>query len=119
MIPGERREYPARPQSVNLVYFAVFDDTMSKLLQQGMGRTLNISTGGILLETYDRIFDSGKILITLGLKDDMVEVSADVVHSSNGENNTYNTGLSFDIADQDILLKLKKYIKIFHELEEK
>jgi hypothetical protein len=112
---NERREYPKRPNSVNLVYFGVFDEK-KMLKQQGMGKTLNISEGGILLETYERILDDGVIFLSLGLKDETIDVEAKIAHFSGRGNGIYHTGLSF-VADSDEKIEyIKKYIKLFESM---
>lgn len=78
---NERREYPKRPPSVNLVYFAVYNSN-NFLKQQGMGKTINISEGGILLETYEKVIKDEKIFLSLGLKDETVDIEAQIAHES-------------------------------------
>ncbi|MGE4519364.1 MAG: PilZ domain-containing protein [Desulfobacteraceae bacterium] len=111
----ERREYPKRPKSVNLVYFAVYD-SRKILKQQGMGKTLNISEGGILLETYERILDDGLIFLSLGLKDETVDIEAKIAHFSGRGDSIYHTGLSFVIDSQEKTESIKKYIDLFESM---
>eukprot|EP00831_Metopus_contortus_P007660 TRINITY_DN12922_c0_g1_i2.p3 TRINITY_DN12922_c0_g1~~TRINITY_DN12922_c0_g1_i2.p3 ORF type:complete len:119 (-),score=18.13 TRINITY_DN12922_c0_g1_i2:345-701(-) len=115
---NERREYPKRPESVNLVYFAVLNPP-DKLRQQGMGKTLNTSEGGILLETYDKIADEGTIVLTLGLRDETVDVEAKIAHLSVVENGTFHTGLSFIIEKPLQLDRIKQYIDLFESMNNK
>ncbi|MCB9481527.1 MAG: PilZ domain-containing protein [Desulfobacteraceae bacterium] len=115
---NERREYPKRPESVNLVYFAVFND-LDKLRQQGMGKTLNISEGGILLETYEKIADEGTIVLTLGLRDETVDIQAKTAHLSELENGIFHTGLSFIIENPLQLDRIKQYILLFESMNDK
>ncbi|MGM0417575.1 MAG: PilZ domain-containing protein [Thermodesulfobacteriota bacterium] len=110
---NERRKYSLRPESVNLVYFAVYNQE-NILVQQGMGKTLNISEGGILLETYEKISEQGSIYLSLGFKDETVDVKAEIAHMKVKKENIYHTGLSFsDVSEKKD--KIKKYIKIFNE----
>jgi len=111
----ERREYPKRPESVNLVYFAVFD-SKKMLKQQGMGKTLNISEGGILLETYERILDDGVIFLSLGLKNETVDIEAGIAHFSGIGNGIYHTGLSFVIDSSEKIESIKEYISLFESM---
>lgn len=114
----ERRRWPARPKSINLVYFGIFSASGNNMMQQGMGRTLNISSGGILLETYDKILENEKIFLSLGLKDDMIEIEAEIAHSSkNKENGKYLTGFSFVVDNDCVKEKIQEHIKLFNESE--
>jgi len=109
----ERRKYAFRPESVNLVYFAVYNQE-NILIQQGMGKTLNISEGGILLETYEKISLQEIIYLSLGLKDETVEVKAEIAHMAVKKDNIYHTGFSFsDLSEKKD--KIRKYIKIFND----
>ncbi|MDY0359974.1 MAG: PilZ domain-containing protein [Desulforegulaceae bacterium] len=109
---NERREYPKRPQSVNLVYFAVYNSN-NFLKQQGMGKTINISEGGILLETYESVLQDDKIFLSLGLKDETVDIEAKIIHESIKENGIYHTGFSFVIESEKQSESIKKYIELF------
>ncbi len=117
MVAEERRQYMYRPESLNLVYFAVFKPEKN-ISQQGMGRTLNISLGGILLETYKKISESGKIVLSLGFKDDTLEVEAEIAHCIQKDNGTFHTGLSFKNVDKNASEQINRYINLFKKLEE-
>lgn len=112
MVFEERRQDMYRPKSENLVYFAVFTPE-KKTIQQGMGRTLNISQGGILLETYKKISESGKIVLSLGFKDEALDVEAEIVHCTEAGNGSFHMGLAFRNIDQNTLDKINRYIDFF------
>ena len=69
----------------------------------GLARTLNVSANGLLLET-SQPFDLGQTLrITLGLRDELVQVTGRVAHSEENAAALYNSGvcfLSFPKEDQ-------------------
>ena len=112
MVTKERRSFPHRPKSVNLVYFAVYDDKNTKI-QQGMGKTLNISQGGILLETRERIIDNGNLIVSLALKNEIVDLGARVAHFLSTAGGVFNTGLSFIEVDAVSEKKIEDYINLF------
>ena len=67
-----------RVNSLNLSYvFVNGDDDEEK---QTIGRTLNVSESGILLETYIPVNLNDKLLLTIGLKEDLVNIEGKVVH---------------------------------------
>jgi len=68
-------------------------------LSRGMGRTRNVSEGGLLLETHRPLEDGQTVLITLGLKDDLVEIRGRIIHqeppASFSEETRYCAGVKF------------------------
>ncbi len=109
----ERRKF-IRPESLNLLDYIV----MYEHGQQGeyaMGRTLNVSEGGILMETRTLIAPDLKVMITLGLNEDLVDVQGKVIRS-NPLGDRYLNGIKFiDISDTNLKI-LQRYIKVFHKL---
>ena len=87
------------------------------MIQQGMGRTLNISLGGILIETREKISKQGEISLGLGLGDETLEISADTAHFCKDLNGFFHTGLSFKKCDKGKEKKIEEYIKNFKESE--
>ena len=53
MMTLEKRIKP-RADSHNILSYVCLDEE-NEIVEQGMGRTLNVSEGGILLETHDSI----------------------------------------------------------------
>ncbi|MDY0132529.1 MAG: PilZ domain-containing protein [Desulforegulaceae bacterium] len=112
----ERRKYPHRSESANLVYFAIFypDKTLK---QQGMGKTINISEGGILLETHEKLIDDQLISLSLGLNNETVDLEAKLVHFTKNKEGLYHSGLSFIIDSIKKTEAIKKYITIFEQMK--
>jgi hypothetical protein len=66
-----------------------------EVIGRGLARTLNVSDSGLLLET-DQKFASGQTLrITLGLRDELVQITGTVAHSELNDATLYNTGVHF------------------------
>lgn len=66
-----------------------------ELVGRGLARTLNVSDSGLLLET-DQPFTIGQTLrITLGLRDELVQIDGTVAHSEPNAAALYNTGVHF------------------------
>ena len=103
-----------RIDSLNLLSYSCTDDT-GQVVIQGMGRTLNVSQGGILLETHVQIDETYTISLTIGLQEELVDISGQVVRSVPGKDDNYESGIKFHEMDEAALQLLNKYIKAFHE----
>lgn len=98
----EKRHH-SRYQSVNLSYVCLNEE--KQIITQSMGRTLNVSETGLLLETHFEIDKTNTVRLTIGLEDDTVEIEGQVVYARPLENGKYGTGIEFsenDIKSRDI-----------------
>ena len=77
-----------------------------------MGRTLNISKGGILLETPKSLQLGQVIVVTLDIDNELVEVKGTVAHAviSAGR---YQAGIKFIDLDEVSKAVIKKYVEAF------
>ena len=106
-----------RVRSLNLLsYYCVDQDGL--VVKQGMGRTLDVSKGGILLETHAPIDLQHTISLTIGLEDDLTDITGKVVYCKAGEPGKFESGIEFQEKDEAGLRILKEYIKAFREQEE-
>lgn len=110
----ENKRRHSRVDSLNLLSYSCTDDT-GQVVIQGMGRTLNVSQGGILLETHVQIDSSYTILLTIGLQEELIDINGQVVRSIPGKDDNYESGIKFHEMDEAALQLLNKYIKAFHE----
>jgi hypothetical protein len=108
----KRRKFE-RSRTLNLVDYVILGEDDSRL-SRGMGRTRNVSEGGLLLETHRPLQDGQIVLITLGLEDDMVQLRGEVMHqetvASFSEETRYCAGVKFTAVNKEGLDTLKKYI---------
>ena len=109
----ERRKHP-RFESLNLLSYVCLDEN-NRALDQGMGRTLNVSKGGILLETYNPIDPEHAMVLTIGLKDNMVDIKGRLVYSRTDEDGKIKSGVQFIEMDKETLLTLEAYITEFEK----
>ena len=107
----EKRKH-VRIDSLNLSYLVVDED--NKPIKQGMGRTLNVSESGLLLETHFPIEMGLVISLTIGLEDDMMEIKGKVVYSKVNTEGKFETGIEFSDQDETMLKKIKTYITAFN-----
>jgi c-di-GMP-binding flagellar brake protein YcgR len=109
----ERRKNP-RVESLNLLSYVCLGEN-SRALDQGMGRTLNVSKGGILLETYNPIDPEYTLVLAIGLKDNMVDIKGKIIHSGTDEDGKVKSGIQFIEMDKKTLLTLEAYITEFEK----
>jgi c-di-GMP-binding flagellar brake protein YcgR len=110
---NERRNFQ-RVDSHNLVYLTLKEK--EEVIQQGMGRTLNISEAGMRLETHFLIKPVQKIWLTIGFNDETVDIQGELVYYVNARvENHY--GIKFlDMAPEAREI-VKKYIIHFNRIE--
>ena len=78
-----------------------------------MARTLNVSKGGVLIETHRRLLKGQQIMITLGLQDQLIDVMGRVVYVV-GTAGRFHGGVEFfhlSDADKEVL---DRYVSAFH-----
>jgi hypothetical protein len=109
----EKRKHP-RIDSLNLLSFLVTDEN-EDIVMQGVGRTLNVSAGGILLETHVPLDPKHTVSLFIALEDDLVDVKGRIIHTRQGEAGKYNTGIAFAEPDEPTARILKKFIEVFQK----
>lgn len=115
MSSENKRTHP-RFDSLNLLAYAVYDRE-NTMIRQGMGRTLNVSQSGILLETHVPV-DRGDLMdLTIGLEDNLVDIRGNAVYSREGENGMYETGIEFMEVDSHQRSILTDFITAFETLQ--
>jgi hypothetical protein len=107
MNPVDKRKH-TRFDSLNLSYVCLDDNC--NVVKQGMGRTLNISESGILLEAYFPIDTSYEILLTIGLEDELVDLKGRLAHSRPTEKGKHEVGIEFVEVDDTARQTLKEFI---------
>ena len=91
--PFERRRAERRYAMNFLDYEVISPD--GETIGRGLARTLNISDSGLLLET-GQFFEAGQLLrITLGLENDLVQLTGHVVHSEPVSDELCSSGVQF------------------------
>ena len=110
MATQEKRKH-ARFSSLNLSYVCL--DESNQVVKQGMGRTLNVSESGILLETHFPIDKTHTVTLTLGLGEDLVDIKGRPVHIRTNTGGKYEVGIEFTEPDQKASRSLKEFIDAF------
>ena len=105
---SENNRKHERIQSLNLSYICLDED--DNIVKQGMGRTLNISESGILLETHFPVEPEHKIQLTISLEEDLLDLKGKPVHIRSGDGGKYEIGIQFVGLNQIDAKLLKKFI---------
>jgi len=112
---NEKRKY-ARVDSIYLLNYVHIDANDNELVTQGMGRTINVSESGIMLETHIPFSESDTVDVVVGLKEDMVTIRGKVVFNRATETGRYQSGIEFVSIDDDSLKTLRRYIEAFNAM---
>ena len=108
----DRRKKP-RSNSLNLLDYIVVDEE-GKSGNYSMGRTLNISDEGILMETNIQLELGQLVLITLDLEEELVQVTGKIVHVG-GKEGAYQAGIKFFHLGNNERRAISVYTKIFNK----
>jgi len=100
-----------RINSLNLSNIGINED--NEIVRQAIGRTLNVSESGILLETHFPIESKQIVSLALALEDDLLNITGEVVYSRPGNGEKFETGIKFIDLDDHTRQILKVFIKEF------
>ncbi len=106
----EKRKH-VRFDTVNPSEVRIYNDNV--LINEGNGKTLNISRGGALLETPFPMEKGQKLALVISLEKEFVYISGNVVHTRSESADCHKTGVEFKSIDDRGLAVLDKYIKLF------
>lgn len=110
MANGEKRHF-IRLDSLHLLDYLVIDEE-GRQTTYSMGRTLDVSENGLKLETTQPLAKGDTLLITVGLEDDLIDLTGNIKHCEEASGR-YTTGIEFsDISDEGKRI-FKKYTEAF------
>lgn len=112
MTNEEKRKH-SRIDSLHLLNY-IFTDESGGGSTQGMGRTLNVSESGILLETHAPIEIDSIISLTIGFEEDVVDIRGRVVYTKVNDKKMNESGIEFFEIDEPAEMILNKYITAFN-----
>ncbi len=108
MTNEEKRKHQ-RFSSLNLSYVCLDED--QKTVKQGMGRTLNLSESGILLETHFPISEEHHVVLSIGLGEDLVDLRGRPAHVRATGQGTYEIGIEFVDPGQATLRAIRQFLQ--------
>lgn len=113
---SENNREHERYSALNLSYLC--EDKDGDILYEGMGRTLNVSEGGILLETNFYISPGNNLTLEIALEETLVSLRGHVIYCNQIEGKKFHTGIELLVPDTDCQAVLRQFIKIFAEQQD-
>jgi CRP-like cAMP-binding protein len=113
MLNLEQRKHQ-RIDAVNLFNYVCLDQN-NRQVGQGMGRTLNLSESGVLIETPRAIDPQHVLSIHIGLENARVNFKGQVIHSRPSGRIQFRSGIRFLTADKDAYLHFRKHLQGLRE----
>ena len=105
----EKRKHP-RVKTHNLVSYVCIDDSGNEI-DEGMGSAIDISLGGILIETHDPIELRDILLMAIGIKDELIDIKGKVVFCRAEDSGMFRTEIQFLETNEKIRLFVMSLIK--------
>ena len=107
-----KRKNP-RVKTSNGVSYICIDENGNEI-EQGMGRTIDISVGGMLIETSVPIESKYILIATIDLKGNFIEIRGEVAYSRKNESGEFLTGIQFlETLERQIKI-IAEFIKVHH-----
>lgn len=109
---ADRRQFP-RTKTRNLIAYVSVDQN-GKMISQGLGKTLDISKGGMLLETPYPI-ETGLIsLLAVDKENTLFEIKAELVYCKKTVTGMYQAGFKFIGTELEVLNFVKRLVKEYN-----
>ena len=105
-----KRKNP-RVKTSNGVSYICIDENGNEI-EQGMGRAIDISLGGILIETSVRIESKYILLATIDLKGNLIEIRGKVANSKKIESGEFLNGIQFLETPERQIKIIAEFIKV-------
>ena len=102
----------SRIDTENLLAYVCLDEK-DRETGQGMGKTLNVSEGGILMETHIPVDPQYFVSLTISMEEDIMEMKGKVAFCKERADGSFETGIHFIEADSGQLQFLRQYMEIF------
>ncbi len=103
MSQGSLKSRNKRLETLNLVSLSHKDDKGQVDLEV-VGRTLDLSEGGILLEIHQPLPSENRMVeVTLGIKEHVIQTMGEIVHRRELDSGQIGLGIAFrDISEEDV-----------------
>ena len=117
MSDDDKRKFE-RTDSLNILEYVILGED-GEPTGEGMGRTLNVSENGLLLETNNLLDPEQILVITVGLEEDMVELRGKVTHVESYSDKTFCSGIEFEEIDENGKRVLDKFLEAHKKSKDK
>jgi hypothetical protein len=102
----------ARVKTVNLLSYVCIDES-SNPLDQGMGKTLDISKGGLLMETGVPVEAKFVLLMSMNLREELIQIKGKVIYCRQEDRGVFHTGIRFIETNEKINEVVADMIRVF------
>ena len=109
---ADRRQHP-RIKTLNLIAHISYDDDGIKI-SQGLGRAIDISKGGMLLETLHSIPDARLSLMAVDKDNILFEIDAELVYCKKSAPGVYQSGIRFIGSEEELINYVTRLIKEYN-----
>ncbi|MBW1725099.1 MAG: hypothetical protein JRD87_04635 [Deltaproteobacteria bacterium] len=110
----DRRKH-SRFNISNLISYVCIDHRGNETTQ-GMGKAINASQEGILIETHKPIESKYILLMVIGIEDELIQVKGNIVYSQPDDSRMFRTGIQFLETKEKILSFVINSVKTFSKL---
>jgi len=114
MTYSEQRKFN-RADALNFLAYSCLSEKNGCNTKEGIGRTLNISEGGVLLETNSPLDPIQTISLTIALKEKVIDVKGKVLWCKERECGIFISGIEFFGLEQDDFPHLNRYLESFYK----
>lgn len=108
----EKRRH-VRVETSNCILYESFENE-GTIVSRCMGKALNISQSGILLETPSPIEADAVTLVTVDLEGNLIEMNGRLIYCRETGSGIYQSGVSFIGSDEETAKFAVKLIKLYH-----
>jgi len=110
MIITDRRQYP-RFKTSNLISYVCLESNGNEI-SQGMGKGINVSSSGILIETHNPIKTQDISLMVSCREDEIIYIKGKVIYCRTEDSGMFRTVIKFLETNDKIRLFVKNMIKV-------
>lgn len=109
---GDRRKF-VRVETSNLISHDSISDK-GRIVSRSMGKALNISQSGIMLETSNPITAECISLTTVDLDNNLIEIKGTPIYYRRTDSGMYQVGISFLGSEEETTSFAVKLVKLYH-----
>jgi len=111
MDPADRRKH-VRVETSNLISYESIDKD-GEIVFNSMGKALNVSRSGILLETAHLIEAEYVSLMTVDLDNNLIKLKGQLIYCRKTDSGLYQSGIRFAGSEQETAKFAVKLIKLY------
>jgi hypothetical protein len=108
----EKRRH-VRVETSNCILYESHENEET-IVSRSMGKAINISQSGILLETPSPIEVEAVTLVTADLEGKLIEINGKVIYCRETDSGIYQSGVSFIGSDEETAKFALKLVKLYH-----